>query len=149
MINRKTSFWTYSLYLFISILKILNKILNIWSVTMSSSSSPIDIIRFVTLKVEIIYFVFTGIFVWLLNIIVFTSLRTFRETRCGTYLMAASIYNFGQSLTLLFRVFNSAFNYGQMSSAGFWSSLFYKYVYVNHGSVLINDKISTPQQYYY
>lgn len=77
-------------------------------------SSTIDLLNSATLNINIYFAIFiciTGFFGGLLNIIVFTTLRTFRQTTCATYLMAASVYDLGQSLTVLLRIFNTAFNY--------------------------------------
>lgn len=95
---------------------------------MSSSSSSINILRFAAQQVNIylgLFICITGIFGGLLNIIVFTTLRTFRETTCGTYLTAASIYNLGQSLSVVFRVFNTGFGYGPLSSSIFCKFRFF------------------------
>jgi hypothetical protein len=95
---------------------------------MSSSSSSIDTLRFAAQQVNIylgLFICITGIFGGLLNIIVFTTLRTFRETTCGIYLTAASIYNLGQSLSVVFRVFNTGFGYGPFSSPIFCKFRFF------------------------
>lgn len=94
----------------------------------SSSSSSIDTLRFAAQQVNIylgLFICITGIFGGLLNIIVFTTLRTFRETTCGIYLTAASIYNLGQSLSVVFRVFNTGFGYGPFSSSIFCKFRFF------------------------
>ena len=99
---------------------------------MSSLSSTVDFLRFVGQEMNIylgLFICITGIFGGLLNIIVFTTLRTFRETTCGTYLTAASICNLGQSLTVIFRVFNTGFNYGPFTSTVFCKFRFFAVQY--------------------
>ncbi len=54
-----------------------------------SMSSTIDLLKSATLNINIYFGLFiciTDIFGALLNIIVFTTLRTFRQTTCATYL---------------------------------------------------------------
>lgn len=58
----------------------------------------------------------TGFIGGLLSIIVFTTLKTFRETTCGTYLTAVSVTNLAQSLTVLFPILNNGFGYALVSS---------------------------------
>jgi len=95
---------------------------------MSSSSSTIDLLRFAAQQINMYFGLFiciTGVFGGLLNIIVFTTLRTFRQTTCGFYLTSASIANLGQSLTVIFRVFNTGFNFGPLSSSIFCKFRFF------------------------
>jgi hypothetical protein len=82
--------------------------------------STIDILRSATLYINIYFGLFiciTGIVGGFLNIIVFTTLKTFRQTTCVVYLITASIAGLGQSLTVLVRVFSTGFNYGPISSS--------------------------------
>ena len=52
-----------------------------------------------------------GVIGGLLNVVIFLSLRTFRQTPCGFYLVIMSIFNIGQLFTgLLSRVMISGFN---------------------------------------
>ena len=52
----------------------------------------------------------TGIVGELFNILIFTTLKTFRRTTCGFYLTFLSISNFGQIITaVLIRTLNSGF----------------------------------------
>ncbi len=85
-----------------------------------SMSSTIDILTSSTLYINIYFGLFvciTGIIGDFLNIIVFTTLKTFRQTTCAVYLTTASIAGLGQSLTALVRVFSTGFNYGPTSSS--------------------------------
>ena len=72
-----------------------------------SSATIIDTLTNVTNKL-IIYFglfiIITGMFGQTCNVIVFTTLKTFRETTCAFYLTVVSVANFGQALPVLFRV---------------------------------------------
>jgi hypothetical protein len=71
----------------------------------------------------------TGILGGLLNIIVFTTLRTFRETTCATYLTSTSITNLGQSLTVLIRVFNTGSSISPLNSSIFCKLRFFLFQY--------------------
>ena len=82
-------------------------------------SSTTEILKYVAQQLNIYIGLFvctTGFIGGLLNIIVFTTLKTFRETTCGTYLTAASITNLAQSLTALFPILNNGFSYAPLSS---------------------------------
>ncbi len=53
----------------------------------------------------------TGVIGGLLNIIIFTSLKTFRETSCGFYLTVTSVFNVGQAIfALTTRILDSGFS---------------------------------------
>ncbi|UJR25966.1 hypothetical protein I4U23_007314 [Adineta vaga] len=78
-----------------------------------SSSSTVQQLNFViqqlNIYVAIIIFT-TGIIGGLLNIIIFTSLKTFRQTSCGFYLTTTSLFNIGQALfALSTRILDSGF----------------------------------------
>ena len=73
-----------------------------------------DILNSVSHKFHI-YFglpvVILGVIGGIFNIIIFTTLKTFRETTCAFYLTAVSLVNIGQLLTtLLVRVLSEGFN---------------------------------------
>jgi hypothetical protein len=76
------------------------------------SSSIIESLRFATQEINV-YFglvVFiTGFFGNSVNIIVFTTLKTFRQTTCAFYLTTTSMANTGQALTVLIRVLSSSY----------------------------------------
>jgi hypothetical protein len=58
-----------------------------------------------------LFIYFTGIIGGILNIVIFTTLKTFRETSCGFYLTATSIFNIGQAIfALTTRILNSGFS---------------------------------------
>jgi len=72
-----------------------------------SSASIISNLNFATQHVYIyfgLFIVITGMFGQFFNIIVFTTLKTFRETTCGFYLTIVSIFNAGQLLSVLLRI---------------------------------------------
>ena len=53
----------------------------------------------------------TGIIGSILNIIIFTSLKTFRQTSCGFYLTLTSVFNLGQTIfALTTRILDSGFS---------------------------------------
>jgi hypothetical protein len=67
-----------------------------------------------------IFIFITGIIGGLLNIIIFTTLKTFRQTSCGFYLTAISIFNVGQALfALSTRILDSGFSINLTSRS--WS----------------------------
>jgi hypothetical protein len=78
-----------------------------------SNSSTIIFFQFVTQQITIYFGLFiliTGVFGDLLNILVFTTLNTFRNTPCVFYLTIASVVNAGQLLTsLLIRILSIGF----------------------------------------
>ncbi len=53
------------------------------------------------------FIIITGTFGQICNIIVFTTLKTFRETTCGFYLTIVSIANLGQILSVIMQIMNS------------------------------------------
>lgn len=66
-----------------------------------------DILNFAKAQLNIYFGLFiliTGIFGQIGNILVFTSLKTFRETTCAFYLTIVSIANLGQSFVILLRI---------------------------------------------
>ncbi|CAF0879972.1 unnamed protein product [Adineta steineri] len=68
------------------------------------------IIEQMNIYVALVIFI-TGIIGGLLNIIIFTSLKTFRRTSCGFYLTVTSIFNVGQTLSALStRILDSGFS---------------------------------------
>jgi hypothetical protein len=72
-----------------------------------SSADIIDTLKFATEQLNIywgLFILITGIFGQICNIIVFTTLKTFRETTCGFYLTIVSIANLGQSLPIVMRI---------------------------------------------
>ena len=82
-------------------------------------SSSTEILKYVAQQMNIyvgLFICITGFMGGLLSIIVFTTLKSFRETTCGTYLTAASVTNLAQSLTVLFPVLNNGFGYALASS---------------------------------
>ena len=78
-----------------------------------SNSSYLDSFRYVTRQVngygELFVFL-TGLFGGIMNIIVFTSLKTFRETTCAFYLVITSIANIDLVITILLRVIYDGFS---------------------------------------
>src|SRR5689334_21703015 len=73
-------------------------------------------LSFVSRQIHIYYglpVTILGITGGIFNIIIFTTLKTFRETTCGFYLTFVSLFNIGQLLTALFvRVFSEGFQTG-------------------------------------
>jgi len=72
-----------------------------------SSSSTIDTLNFLTEQISLYFGLFiaiTGIFGQIFNIIIFTTLKTFRETTCGFYLTIVSIANLFQCAPILISV---------------------------------------------
>ncbi|CAF0775460.1 unnamed protein product [Adineta ricciae] len=69
-----------------------------------SSSSTVQQLNFITqeLNIYVALLIFaTGVIGGLLNIIIFSSLKTFRQTSTGFYLIVTSIFNVGQALSAL------------------------------------------------
>jgi hypothetical protein len=64
------------------------------------------------LNIYIGLFIFiTGVIGGLLNIIIFTTLKTFRETSCGFYLIVTSIFNVSHAIfALITRILDSGFS---------------------------------------
>ena len=60
-----------------------------------------------------------GILGNLLNILVFTTLKSFRETTCAVYLIVTSIYNLGQSLSVFFIILMNSFKLFSLTSTIF------------------------------
>ncbi len=88
--------------------------------------TTIHILKFAAQQVNIYFGLFISItdeLGGLLNIIVFSALKTFRYTTCGTYLIAALAVNFGQSLVVLMRVFTSILTNGLINSLQFLTLL--------------------------
>lgn len=68
------------------------------------SSTP-EQLAYATSQINIYYGSFiciVGTIGGLLNILIFTTLKSFRETTCATYLIAATVYNLCQSFALFF-----------------------------------------------
>ncbi len=87
---------------------------------MSSSSSTIDILISATKHVNIYFGLFicvTGIIGGLLNSVVFTTLKTFRQTTCAFYLTIASIAGFAQSIIVSLRILNAEFDVQSLSTS--------------------------------
>jgi len=78
---------------------------------MSSTVLQIDfIIQQLNIYVGL-FICITGIIGGLLNIIIFTTLKTFRETSCGFYLTVTSIFNIGQAIfALITHILNCGFS---------------------------------------
>ena len=78
------------------------------------SSDTVNILKLITNQSNIYggFFVFfTGMIGNILNIIIFTSLKTFRQTSCGFYLTVTSIFNVGQAIfALITRILDSGFS---------------------------------------
>jgi len=79
-----------------------------------SSSSLVDSLKYSSQQI-LVYFgffvVITGLIGNVFNIIIFTSLKTFRETTCAFYLTIASLVNIFQLLAgLLFRILSNVYN---------------------------------------
>jgi hypothetical protein len=76
-------------------------------------STP-DTLNFISQQIHIYFglsILILGVIGGILNIIIFTTLKTFRETTCAFYLTAVSIVNIGELLTaLLIRVLSEGFN---------------------------------------
>jgi hypothetical protein len=96
----------------------------------------------------------TGLIGSLLNIIVFTSLKTFRETSCGFYLAVTSFFNVGQTLfALTTRILDSGFSINvtnvlvvqepHISGTIVCSTLVDQYVVSNDRSVHFDEHLST------
>ncbi|UJR10305.1 hypothetical protein I4U23_014511 [Adineta vaga] len=85
--------------------------------------STVLTLRF-AIKQITIYFGFfiliTGLIGGILNVIIFTSLKTFRETTCAFYLTFASIVGMGQLLTALFiRILSDGFSLDPRTNSWF------------------------------
>lgn len=79
------------------------------------STSYLNNLQFATGQVNLYgcFFIFiTGIFGTLLNIVVFTTLKTFRQTTCAFYLVTASIANIGILSVMLLRIIYDGFGNG-------------------------------------
>jgi len=90
-----------------------------------SSSSNLDSLRFATRQINIyggLFIFITSIFGELLNIIVFTTLKTFRQTISSFYLTTTSIANIGIVIVVLLRIIYNGFNTGLS-----YTSLLYKF----------------------
>jgi len=86
-----------------------------------SSTTIIDNLNFVTAQLNIylgLFIFIAGLFGQICNIIVFTTLKTFRETTCAFYLRIVSIANIGQLLSVLLRIL-TGFNVNSSGSAIF------------------------------
>jgi hypothetical protein len=80
-----------------------------------SSSTNLDSLRFATQQINLYgeLFVFiTGMLGELLNIVVFTTLKTFRQTTCSLYLITASVANIGILIAILLRIIYDGLNIG-------------------------------------
>lgn len=75
-----------------------------------SSSEIINTLNYATDKTYLyggLFILITGIISELFNILIFTTLKTFRKTSCGFYLIVLSIANFGQiTVAVLIRTLN-------------------------------------------
>ena len=79
------------------------------------SSSYLDNLRDATQYISIyggLFILVTGLFAELLNIVIFTTLKTFRQTTCCFYLIINSIGNIGILTTILVRIIYDGFNSG-------------------------------------
>ncbi len=93
-----------------------------------SSSSDLNSLRFATRQINLYgeLFVFIiGIIGELLNIVVFSTLKTFRQTTCSFYLIINAIANIGILIVILLRVIYDGFNGGLT-----YTSLFCKFRYL-------------------
>ena len=96
-----------------------------------SSETIINILNTINTNLNIYFGFFiliTGIFGQICNVIVFTTLKTFRETTCAFYLTVVSVANFAQALPLLLRVLTS-FNVNVSGSAIFCKLRFFSAQY--------------------
>ena len=79
-----------------------------------SSSATITNSNFMITQLNIYVGIFlyaTGLIGAILNIIIFTSLKTFRQTSCGFYLTLTSVFNLGQTIfALTTRILDSGFS---------------------------------------
>jgi len=72
-----------------------------------ASAYTLDTLQEITQQLNLyvnLFICFIGIFGQLLNIIVFSTLKTFRETTCSIYLITTSIANIGVLIVLFLRV---------------------------------------------
>jgi hypothetical protein len=79
------------------------------------NSTNIDSLQFTTRQINLYgeLFVFiTGMIGELLNIVVFTTLKTFRQTTCSLYLITASFGNIGILIVILLRIIYDGLNIG-------------------------------------
>ena len=78
--------------------------------------STVDLFNFITQQILIYFGLFIlvfGVIGGILNVIIFTTLNTFRETTCGFYLTTVSLINTAQLLTILFvRILSDGFGTG-------------------------------------
>jgi len=80
-----------------------------------SSSSYLESLQFATRQINLyggLFLFIIGIFGELLKIIVFTTLKTFRQTACSFYLIITSIANIGLLIVLFLRIIYDGFNIG-------------------------------------
>jgi hypothetical protein len=80
-----------------------------------SSSTYLDDLRFAIQQINIYVglFVFiTGIFGEIFNIIIFSTLKIFRQTTCSFYLITASIINIDVLISVFLRIIYDGFNLG-------------------------------------
>ena len=81
----------------------------------SSAASNHDTYQFLTRQINLYgaLFVFiTGVFSELLTIIVFATLKTFRQTTCSFYLITASMANIGILIVIFLRIIYDGLNTG-------------------------------------
>jgi hypothetical protein len=100
-----------------------------------SSATIIDTLNFVTREFNIylgLFIFIAGLFGQICNIIVFTTLKTFRETTCGFYLTIVSIANSGQLLSILLRILTT-FNVNSSGSAIFCK---FRYFFAQYCAVI-------------
>ncbi len=80
-----------------------------------ASSSNLDNLRSITRDISIyggLFVLIIGLFSELLTIIIFTTLKTFRQTTCCFYLIINSIGNIGILSTIVLRIIYDGFNTG-------------------------------------
>lgn len=86
------------------------------------SSATIAAIQHATQQVYLyggLFTSITGILGELFNLLVFATLKTFRNTTCGFYLTTLSVANFGQTIVaVLIRTLNYGFNIDLLQSTG-------------------------------
>jgi len=79
-----------------------------------SSSATINSLQYATNQVYLyggLFILITGVIGEVFNILIFTTLKTFRKTSCGFYLTIVAISNFGQMITaVLIRTLNYGFS---------------------------------------
>ncbi|CAF4371476.1 unnamed protein product, partial [Adineta steineri] len=73
-----------------------------------------------------LFILIIGIIGGILNVIIFTTLKTFRETTCAFYLTFASLVGMGQLLTALFvRILSDGFSIDPRSMLWFCKTYFF------------------------